>query len=88
MKNNWEYGIFMCRYSLIIQRAEFQFGIDDIHRIRKELECLLKKLQELFQEYKGINCDSKLEMRLDYDKEIEIENRKHYTLKDTPTNIR
>ena len=27
-------------------------------------------------------------MRLDYDKEIEIENRKHYTLKDTPTNIR
>ena len=47
----------------------------------------MKKLQELFKEYKCINYDSnsKLEMRLDFDKEIE--NRKNCTFKDSPKNI-
>lgn len=59
--------------------------MDDIHRIRNELECLMKKFQDNFQEYKNIKYDSKLKLRLNYDKEIG--NQKYYTLKNHPKQI-
>ena len=78
MQNEFTLDEIENNINLITHSADFLFGMDDIHRFRKELYCLMKKFQGHSLKYKSINCDSKLELRLNFDKEIKY--RKHGNL--------
>ena len=55
MQNEFTLDEIENNINLITHSADFLFGMDDIHRFRKELYCLMKKLR--------LNFDKEIEYR-------------------------